>query len=120
IKSTASGEFAQYAPNGMPWVYKVTEDSTGKSWDVYITTPSSKQVQESADQASEDGKLDLGTLTNTLETTHTFTKNWANAGDSNLTWENIGVKEMDVTGTLYVGVMNENGTGLQEDSEMKL
>ena len=109
IKSTASGEFAQYAPNGMPWVYKVTEDSTGKSWDVYITTPSSKQVQESADQASEDGKLDLGTLTNTLETTHTFTKNWANAGDSNLTWENIGVKEMDVTGTLYVGVM-ENGT----------
>ena len=109
IKSTASGEFAQYAPNGMPWVYKVTEDSTGKSWDVYITTPSSKQVQESADQASEDGKLDLGTLTNTLETTHTFTKNWENAGDSNLTWENIGVKEMDVTGTLYVGVM-ENGT----------
>ena len=109
IKSTASGEFAQYAPNGMPWVYKVTEDSTGKSWDVYITTPSSKQVQKSADQASEDGKLDLGTLTNTLETTHTFTKNWANAGDSNLTWENIGVKEMDVTGTLYVGVM-ENGT----------
>ena len=108
IKSTASGEFAQYAPNGMPWVYKVTEDSTGKSWDVYITTPN-KQVQKSADQASEDGKLDLGTLTNTLETTHTFTKNWANAGDSNLTWENIGVKEMDVTGTLYVGVM-ENGT----------
>ena len=108
ITSKNTGEFAQYAPNGMPWVYKVTEDSTGKSWDVYITTPN-KQVQKSADQASEDGKLDLGTLTNTLETTHTFTKNWANAGDSNLTWENIGVKEMDVTGTLYVGVM-ENGT----------
>ena len=108
ITSKNTGEFAQYAPNGMPWVYKVTEDSTGKSWDVYITTPN-KQVQKSADQASEDGKLDLGTLTNTLETTHTFTKNWENAGDENLTWENIGVKEMDVTGTLYVGVM-ENGT----------
>lgn len=108
ITSKETGEFAQYAPNGMPWVYKVTEDSTGKSWDVYITTPN-KQVQKSADQASEDGKLDLGTLTNTLETTHTFTKNWANAGDSNLTWENIGVEEMKVTGTLYVGVM-ENGT----------
>ena len=66
-------------------------------------------MQKSADQASEDGKLDLGTLTNTLETTHTFTKNWANAGDDNLTWENIGVEEMKVTGTLYVGVM-ENGT----------
>ena len=115
IKSTASGEFAQYAPNGMPWVYKVTEDSTGKSWDVYITTPSSKQVQESADQASEDGKLDLGTLTNTLETTHTFTKNWENAGDDNLTWENIGVEEMKVTGTLYVGVM-ENDT-LQQQAD---
>lgn len=109
IKGTDEKPLEQYAPNGMPWVYKVTEDSTGKSWDVYITTPSSKQVQESADQASEDGKLDLGTLTNTLETTHTFTKNWANAGDSNLTWENIGVEKMDVTGTLYVGVM-ENGT----------
>ena len=108
IKGTDEKPLEQYAPNGMPWVYKVTEDSTGKSWDVYITTPN-KQVQKSADQASEDGKLDLGTLTNTLETIHTFTKNWANAGDSNLTWENIGVKEMDVTGTLYVGVM-ENGT----------
>ena len=120
IKGTDEKTLEQYAPNGMPWVYKVTEDSTGKSWDVYITTPSSKQVQKSADQASEDGKLDLGTLTNTLETTHTFTKNWENAGDDNLTWENIGVEKMDVTGTLYVGVMNENGTGLQEDSEMKL
>ena len=109
IKGTDEKPLEQYAPNGMPWVYKVTEDSTGKSWDVYITTPSSKQVQESADQASEDGKLDLGTLTNTLETTHTFTKNWENAGDGNLTWENIGVEKMDVTGTLYVGVM-ENGT----------
>ena len=119
IKGTDEKPLEQYAPNGMPWIYKVTEDSTGKSWDVYITTPN-KQVQKSADQASEDGKLDLGTLTNTLETTHTFTKNWENAGDDNLTWENIGVEKMDVTGTLYVGVMNENGTGLQEDSEMKL
>ena len=115
IKGTDEKPLEQYAPNGMPWVYKVTEDSTGKSWDVYITTPSSKQVQESADQASEDGKLDLGTLTNTLETTHTFTKNWENAGDGNLTWENIGVEKMDVTGTLYVGVM-ENST-LQQQAD---
>ena len=108
ITSKNTGEFAQYAPNGMPWIYKVTEENTGKDWAVYITTPDSKQVWKSADEA-QGGTLNLGELKNSLMTSHTFTKNWANAGDDNLTWENIGVEKMDITGTLYVGVM-ENGT----------
>ena len=108
ITSKNTGEFAQYAPNGMPWIYKVTEENTGKDWAVYITTPDSKQVWKSADEA-QGGTLNLGELKNSLMTSHTFTKNWANAGDDNLTWENIGGEKMDITGTLYVGVM-ENGT----------
>ncbi len=114
----------QYAPNGMPWIYIVRENLTEMGAEEYIPNPSNQQVSKSADKTtvSEDGNqvLELGPLTNSLIVTHTFTKNWENAGDDNLTWENIGVEKMDVTGTLYVGVMNENGTGLQEDSEMKL
>ena len=114
----------QYAPNGMPWIYIVRENLNEMGAEEYIPNPSNQQVSKSADKASvsEDGNkvLELDPLTNSLTVTHTFTKNWENAGDDNLTWENIGVEEMKVTGTLYVGVMNENGTGLQEDSEMKL
>ena len=113
----------QYAPNGMPWIYVVKEESTGTTWEAYILTDEEgKEITEVSKSAkdAENGVLTLPEMHNHLTVTHTFTKNWANAGDDNLTWENIGVEKMDVTGTLYVGVMNENGTGLQEDSEMKL
>ena len=103
----------QYAPNGMPWIYIVRENLNEMGAEEYIPNPSNQQVSKSADKTtvSEDGNqvLELGPLTNSLIVTHTFTKNWENAGDDNLTWENIGVEKMDVTGTLYVGVM-ENGT----------
>ena len=102
----------QYAPNGMPWIYVVKEESTGTTWEAYILTDEEgKEITEVSKSAkdAENGVLTLPEMHNHLTVTHTFTKNWANAGDSNLTWENIGVKEMDVTGTLYVGVM-ENGT----------
>lgn len=115
------------APNGMPWIYVVKEDMTGIGEDYIVSPPDATttdnphdaRVEKPADEA-ENQVLELDPLTNSLTVTHTFTKNWENAGDDNLTWENIGVEEMKVTGTLYVGVMNENGTGLQEDSEMKL
>lgn len=113
----------QYAPNGMPWIYVVKEESTGTTWEAYILTDEEgKEITEVSKSAkdAENGVLTLPEMHNHLTVTHTFTKNWENAGDDNLTWENIGVEEMKVTGTLYVGVMNENGTGLQEDSEMKL
>ena len=109
----------QYAPNGMPWIYIVRENLIEMGAEEYIPNPSNQQVSKSADKASvsEDGNkvLELDPLTNSLTVTHTFTKNWENAGDDNLTWENIGVKEMDVTGTLYVGVM-ENDT-LQQQAD---
>ncbi len=90
----------------------VKEESTGTTWEAYILTDEEgKEITEVSKSAkdAENGVLTLPEMHNHLTVTHTFTKNWANAGDSNLTWENIGVKEMDVTGTLYVGVM-ENGT----------
>ena len=105
-------DLEKIAPNGMPWIYVVKEESTGTTWEAYILTDEEgKEITEVSKSAkdAENGVLTLPEMHNHLTVTHTFTKNWANAGDSNLTWENIGVKEMDVTGTLYVGVM-ENGT----------
>ena len=101
------------APNGMPWIYIVRENLNEMGAEEYIPNPSNQQVSKSADKTTvseaENQVLELDPLTNSLTVTHTFTKNWENAGDDNLTWENIGVEEMKVTGTLYVGVM-ENGT----------
>ncbi len=112
IKGEDGKELEKIAPNGMPWIYVVKEESTGTTWEAYILTDEEgKEITEVSKSAkdAENGVLTLPEMHNHLTVTHTFTKNWANAGDSNLTWENIGVKEMDVTGTLYVGVM-ENGT----------
>ena len=105
-------DLEKIAPNGMPWIYVVKEESTGTTWEAYILTDEEgKEITEVSKSAkdAENGVLTLPEMHNHLTVTHTFTKNWENAGDDNLTWENIGVEEMDVTGTLYVGVM-ENGT----------
>lgn len=108
IKGEDGKDLEKIAPNGMPWIYVVKEESMGTDWEVYVENPA-KVEKEASDTNIAEGILNLGELKNSLTVTHTFTKNWENAGDDNLTWENIGVEKMDVTGTLYVGVM-ENGT----------
>ena len=108
IKGEDGKDLEKIAPNGMPWIYVVKEESMGTDWEVYVENPA-KVEKEASDTNIAEGILNLGELKNSLTVTHTFTKNWENAGDDNLTWENIGVEEMKVTGTLYVGVM-ENGT----------
>lgn len=108
------------APNGMPWIYVVKEESTGTTWEAYILTDEEgKEITEVSKSAkdAENGVLTLPEMHNHLTVTHTFTKNWANAGDDNLTWENIGVEKMDVTGTLYVGVMNEEKNNLLNEMQ---
>lgn len=98
-----SGEFAQYAPDGMPWIYKVTEETTGKDWAVYITTPDSKQVWKSADEA-QGGTLNLGELKNSLMTSHSFQKNWQNEDGKPITEDYLGLGDITITGQLWVGV----------------
>ena len=111
IKGTDEKPLEQYAPNGMPWVYKVTEDSTGKDWAVYITTPDSKQVWKSADEA-QGGTLNLGELKNSLLTSHSFQKNWQNEDGKPITEDYLGLG--DITGELWVGV---KGDDMQPASE---
>lgn len=109
---------AQYAPNGMPWIYKVTEENTGKDWAVYITTPSSKQVSKSADEATmgEDGNqvLDLGELKNSLMTSHSFQKKWQNEDGEPITNDYLGLGDITITGQLWVG---EKGGKMEPASE---
>ena len=113
ITSKNTGEFAQYAPNGMPWVYKVTEETTGKDWAVYITTPDSKQVWKSADEA-QGGTLNLGELKNSLMTSHSFQKKWQNEDGKPITEDYLGLGEITITGELWVGV---KGDDMQPASE---
>lgn len=97
----------------MPWVYKVTEDSTGKDWAVYITTPDSKQVWKSADEA-QGGTLNLGELKNSLLTSHSFQKNWQNEDGKPITEDYLGLGDITITGELWVGV---KGDDMQPASE---
>ena len=113
IKGTDEKPLEQYAPNGMPWVYKVTEDSTGKDWAVYITTPDSKQVWKSADEA-QGGTLNLGELKNSLLTSHSFQKKWQNEDGKPITEDYLGLGDITITGQLWVG---EKGGIMQPASE---
>lgn len=109
---------AQYAPNGMPWIYVVTEENTDKDWVVYIPTPSSKQVSKSADEATmgEDGNqvLDLGELKNSLMTSHSFQKKWQNEDGEPITNDYLGLGDITITGQLWVG---EKGGKMEPASE---
>lgn len=108
IKGTDEKPLEQYAPNGMPWVYKVTEDSTGKDWAVYITTPDSKQVWKSADEA-QGGTLNLGELKNSLLTSHSFQKKWQNEDGKPITEDYLGLGDITITGQLWVGEKGADG-----------
>lgn len=113
IKGTDEKPLEQYAPNGMPWIYKVTEETTGKDWAVYITTPDSKQVWKSADEA-QGGTLNLGELKNSLMTSHSFQKKWQNEDGKPITEDYLGLGDITITGQLWV---SEKGGIMQPASD---
>ena len=69
-------ELEKYAPNGMPWIYRVEEKMDPLSESIYVKTPSNGIVEKNANTANGNGIVNMPNLTNTLLTSISGTKNW--------------------------------------------
>ena len=106
ITSTDPDEFEVYAPIGMPWTYKVTENLS--AWvdleGIYKGNPSSVSI----DATTIEGDTgELGALKNSTSTSVNFEKKWQDSDGNAITEDYLG-RELRVTFQLQVRE-TENG-----------
>lgn len=96
-----------YAPNGMPWIYKVTETLKDESLaTIYIATPNGGKVTVSADNDTPNGaQLTFPDLKNSMNTDISFQKSWHDQNDQTITQDFLG-KDLTVTFELQVREKN--------------
>lgn len=105
ITGTDENKLDAYAPNGMPWIYKVTESMEPNLLEqgIYRATPA-KSATGSADQAVEGENasitITMPAITNTMSSATTFKKQWKvldeNGGLQDVTGDYLG-KDLSVT-----------------------
>lgn len=84
IKGKTANELEKYAPNGMPWIYRVEEKMVSPAKDVYVKTPSNGIVEKNTNSADANGIVNMPDLTNTLLTSISGTKKWSSTvGNTN-------------------------------------
>lgn len=90
----------RYAPNGMPWIYRVTEK---KDAIPPYYTDSSDIVANQKTQDEDTGDITMNDLTNSILTSASFKKNWVDSDGKTIT-ENLlgGDIELKVTYALQV------------------
>lgn len=99
----------QYAPNGMPWIYTVTEK---EKVEPYVGSGS---ITFDASQANEDGVVvaaDTAKLTNSLKKNVSFTKHWQNEDNEAIEEDYLGT----VTITFVLQVKEQGETNWQDAS----
>lgn len=101
---TLSG-LERYAPNGMPWIYRVTEDPVPSC---YTAGSSGSASQKSQDGTT--GNITMNDLTNSLLTSTSFRKNWVDSDGNAVTANVLGQDlELEVTYALQVRASEETG-----------
>ena len=106
ITSTDPDEFEVYAPIGMPWTYKVTENLSALEdlEGIYKGNPSSVSI----DATTIEGDTgELGALKNSTSTSVNFEKKWQDSDGNAITEDYLG-RELRVTFQLQVRE-TENG-----------
>lgn len=88
IQGKGETELEKYAPNGMPWIYIVTENPIGG----YTTTPASGKVEKSAATAAADGVVTMPKLVNSIQTDVPFSKNWDQQNGDPIAEDYLGFK----------------------------
>lgn len=88
IQGNSETELEKYAPNGMPWIYIVTETPIVG----YTTTPASGEVEKSAATAAADGVVTMPKLVNSIQTDVPFSKNWAQQNGDPIAEDYLGFK----------------------------
>lgn len=101
IQGKGRTELEKYAPNGMPWIYIVTESPI----EDYTTTPASGEVEKSAATAA-DGVVTMPELVNSIQTDVPFSKNWAQQDGDPIAEDYLGFK-IAVTFELQVRVKDD-------------
>lgn len=106
-KEENSGELAQYAPNGMPWTYTVTEELSGGLENIY--SGGNKKVTINGGNATgPDGNLVAfagQNLVNSMRTSAVFQKKWQDENGGSVTSNYLG----NVTITYALQVSNDGG-----------
>lgn len=101
VSGNVKNELERYAPNGMPWEYVVTETLPDGS--AYKVAPASGRVGE---KSQTDGVIQMNPLTNTLQTSIPYSKNWVDAEGALITTDYLG---FDLTVTFQLQVAEQNG-----------
>lgn len=87
-----NGELERYAPNGMPWIYQVTETIEGEIVGVYVATPGTATFEP----GETTGQLDAATaLKNSLKTSVTFQKQWVDEDNKEISTDYFGKVKVD-------------------------
>lgn len=97
-------DLERYAPNGMPWIYRITEEPV----QYYTAGNSGVASQKSQDSAS--GDITMNDLTNSMLTSTSFKKTWVDSDGKTITENLLGDGiELEVRYELQVRTQEQTG-----------
>jgi hypothetical protein len=95
----------RYAPNGMPWIYRITEEP------VLYYTPGNSGVASQKEQNNETGNITMNDLTNSMLTSTSFKKTWVDSDGKTITENLLGDGiELEVRYELQVRAQAQTGS----------
>lgn len=117
ITGTDGKKLDAYAPNGMPWTYKVTETLTGEQAEFYRKDPGSVSVNVDSDGNKEtENVLEFKPLKNSMTAGVTFEKKWKDKAGNVITDDYLG-RELSVTFKAQVREKGEGASPTWQDAE---
>ena len=100
ITGTADGELERYAPNGMPWIYRIVEEEPSG-----YESASGGETWTTGDPV--DGVLSAGDLTNSITQKVYYRKQWLNSDGTAVTEDYLGT---EITVTFQLQVWNDTAS----------
>ena len=114
IAGTGDNKLDAYAPNGMPWTYKVTETLTDEQDEFYRQAPGSVSINVDSDTGENktDDTLTFAALKNSMTAGVTFEKKWKDKAGNAITDDYLG-RELSVT---FKAQVREKGSSEWQDA----
>lgn len=94
ITGNVKGELEQYAPNGMPWIYQVTE-TIDPSYDYYNASTRTVTFGTEPDDKGFLTVNSAAAITNSLKTSVTFQKQWVGDDGESISTDYFGDVKVD-------------------------
>ncbi len=114
IAGTGDNKLDAYAPNGMPWTYKVTETLTDEQDEFYRQAPGSVSINVDSDTGENktDDTLTFAALKNSMTAGVTFEKKWQDKAGHVIIDDYLG-RELSVT---FKAQVREKGSSEWQDA----